>query len=102
MAQDEIHLGDIGTIFRLTIKDGDDVIDISGASTKDIVFTNPSGTKTTQAGSFTNTGTDGQLQYASVSGDLDEVGTWEIQASIVISAGTFKSDIAIFEVHRNL
>ena len=102
MAANEIHLNDIGTIFRLTIKDGDSVVDISGATTKNIIFTSPGGTSTTQAGSFTNSGTDGKLQYTSVSGDINEVGTWELQASLVMTAGTFKSDVSMFEVHRNI
>ncbi len=102
MAQDEIHVGDIGTIFEVTVKDGASAVDISSATTKDLIFTSPGGTATTRAGSFKTDGTDGILQYTTLTGNIDEVGTWQIQASVVVTLGTFKSDIALFEVHKNL
>ena len=99
----EIHKNDIGTVFRLTLKDNGSAVDISSASaTKDIIFKKPSGLIVTQGASFTSDGTDGKIQYASVAGDLDEVGHWEMQASVVITAGTFKSEIEGFQVKRNL
>lgn len=99
---EEIHLNDIGTIFRFTVKDGSAVLDISGASTKNIVFKKPTGATLTKAGSFFTDGTDGILQYTTLTGDLDTLRIWQAQVSLVLAAGTWKTDVVEFTVHENL
>ena len=42
MAANEIHLNDIGTQFLLTVKDGSSAVDISSATTKQIIIKNVS------------------------------------------------------------
>jgi len=98
----EIHVDDIGTVFTITIKDGADAVDISTATTKNIVFKQPDKTLVTQSGSFVTDGTDGKIQYTTVSGDLADAGNWSLQAEIVITSGEWSSDIYGFEVHKNL
>ena len=100
----EIHLGDIGTTFRLTIVDCDDVaIDISSATVKNIIFKKPSGTSVTQDGVFYTDGTDGILEYVTIADDLDTAGeTWKIQAFVTLNTGTWSSDIGTFTVYDNL
>lgn len=102
MAVNEIHQNDIGTQFRVTVYDGDTVVDISGATTKTIKFQKPSGTVVSKTASFVTSGTDGVMQYATVAGDLDEVGGWLAQAYLVLADWTGHSDICQFEVHDNL
>ena len=102
MAANEIHLGDIGTVFVVTVKDGSSTIDISGATTKQIILVAPDGGKLTKTASFTTDGTDGKMQYAAVSGDLDEAGWWKLQGRVVLTSGTWSTDITRFEVHQNL
>lgn len=102
MAKNEIHVGDIGTTFRVLVKDGSDVVDISSATTKQILFTKPSTDTLTKDASFTTDGSDGLIEYDTLSGDLDESGIWKIQAYLVLSGGSWHSDIAIFKVHGNL
>ncbi len=102
MAQDEIHVGDIGTVFETTIKDGDSIIDISSASTKSIIFRKPDKTTVTKAGSFTTDGTDGKLRYAIIADDLDAAGKWKIQVKIIMPSGTWYTDTGSFRVHENL
>jgi len=103
MSANEIHKSDIGTLFKVTIKDGDTAVDISSASvTKQIVFRKPSGTLLTKAASFFTDGTDGILTYTSISGDLNEIGSWKLQAYVVLGSNEFRSDLASFKVHRNL
>ena len=106
MPKNEIRVSDIGTKFLVTIKDGDSVVDISGtgsdAANKRIIFKKPSGSTVDQAASFNSDGTDGKLYYTTVSDDLDEDGIWKMQAKVIISAQTFRSDIHTFKVHRNL
>ena len=103
MAANEIHVDDVGTKFVVTIKDDTAIINISGATTKDIIFKKPSGTKVTAAASFETDGTDGVLKYITTGPELDETGTYKIQAHVVLSAGNdFHSDISTFKVHRNI
>ena len=97
-----IRQDDYGTKFEVTINDENGVVDVSGATTKNIRFEKPSGTKITQAASFTNIGTDGKIEYTTVSGDLNEAGTWKIQAQISTADGDWKSNISAFEVIGNL
>ena len=103
MAANEIHQNDIGTVFEVTLQDGEVVVDISTATTKEIVFRKPNaGAVLTRAATFKTDGTDGILQYVTVSGDLDTVGEWHIQSHVIISAGEWRSDIGTFDVLGNL
>lgn len=103
MSSGEIHVGDIGTIFRVTVTDQDgSIVDISGASTRLILLRDPYGKKLSKTGAFTTDGTDGKMQYASVSGDIGRAGTWKIQGKVIIPAGTFYTDITEFEVYSNV
>ncbi|MFA5216867.1 BppU family phage baseplate upper protein [Sulfuricurvum sp.] len=101
---EEVHVGDIGTKFLVTVKEGDDPVDISEATTKNIIFKKPNGTSVTKAGIFETDGTDGKIYYKTLSAsDLDVAGIWTIQASIVLpSLGTWKSSIGNFKVYDNL
>ena len=102
MAADEIHQGDIGTTFRATIQQDASVIDISGASTLQMIFEKPSGSTMTKTATLYSDGTDGKMQYATVSGDLDETGSWRVQAYIALDTWQGKTDMYTFEVHPNL
>ena len=102
MAANEIHLNDIGTQFLLTVKDGSSAVDISSATTKQIIIKKPSGTKVTANTAFSTDGTDGKMYYNAGDGDLDEAGSYKLQGKVVISDGTFYTDITSFKVHRNL
>ena len=102
MAADEIHVGDIGTVFSVTVKDGTTVVDISNASTKQILLQDPDGTTQTKTAEYETDGTDGVIKYTTVSGDLTLAGTWKIQAKVVITAGTWNTDVQEFKVYANL
>lgn len=103
MAANEIHLDDIGTVFEITVMDGDDVVDISEATTKEIIFRKPDGSKVTQTADFITDGSDGEIQYVSVEDDLDQAGAWHIQSYLVLPDDwTGHSDVGDFKVHKNL
>ena len=87
-------VGDIGTIIELTIKDQDlAVVDISSASTLQILMKAPDGTVTTQTGVLSGDGTDGKMRYVTQAGDWTMHGVWEIQGRAVITAGTFRTRV---------
>lgn len=99
----EIHFNDIGTEFKVTLKDGDAaVVDVSTALMMSIVFKAPSGATKEMVAEFDTDGTDGVIKYITEDGDLDELGTWRIQAVIDLPSGTWHSDIEKFKVYANL
>ena len=106
MAKNEIRKNDIGVAFRLTFKDQDDaVVDISSETTKQIFFKKPDKTVVTQTAAWPSggSGTNGQLEYVTVSGDLNATGTWEWQGYVVLSDGSeYRTDREEFLVLDNL
>ena len=101
MAANEIHQNDL-TTFEIEVYDGDTLVDISGATTKQIKFYDPTGTTTTKTASFTTDGTDGKMDYTCVADDLDVVGTWQYQGYLVMPGFTGHTDIHRFQVYANL
>lgn len=98
------HIGDIGTRFELIVTDEDDaIVDISSATTKEMIFKPPCGVPKTQTAAFVTDGTDGKIEYVTTAAsDLDEAGTWYRSAHVVLTSGTWSSDWVAFEVRRNL
>lgn len=81
-------LGDVGTVYRATVKDQDNVVvDVSGASTKEIIFRSPTGVLKPFDAAFTTDGIDGQIEYKTLTGNINEEGTWEWQPHVIITAG---------------
>ena len=99
---DEIHKNDVGTIIRLTVTDDGSAVDLSASSTKQILLRKPSGQVLTKTASFTTDGTNGQIQYTTIAGDLNEVGDWRAQASLVFASSSWLSSILVFTVHENV
>lgn len=103
MSTGEIRVGDIGTQFLITVNDQDNVaVDISSATTIQIILKKPGGTVLTKTALLNSDGTDGKMYYNSVSGDLDECGRWKLQGRVVIGSNDWKTDIETFKVYRNL
>lgn len=101
MPKNEIHKGDIGTIFEFTVKDGSNVVDISSA-TMEIYFRFASGTTITRTGVLVNDGTDGKMKYTTIVGDLSESGDLSIQAKVTIGSGVWKTDVQNVRIFDNL
>ena len=100
MAQGEIHKDDIGTQFTASFLDGTATVNVSGATTKQLLFVKPSGAIVIQIGSD---GTDtNQLTYTTVTGDLNETGEFKLQGFITIGGSSWHSDISTFTVHPNV
>ena len=98
----EIHVNNVGTLFKVTIYDGTTAVDVSTATTKQIIFKKPNGESVTKTALFYTDGSDGIIQYTSVAGDLDVKGVWKIQAFVDMTAGDFYSDWGDFIVYDNL
>jgi len=102
MAANEIHKDDYGTVFTITIKDGDSAVDISAATIKKLIFQDPDGRATEKDAEFSTDGSDGIITYTTKVGDLYKAGLWKLQARITGNTGTWSSDIDEFTVYDNL
>lgn len=102
MACTEVRMGDIGTVIEITVIDCGSVVNLSTATTKELIFKNPDGIiKTTTAG-FVTDGTDGKIAYTTVADFLDVEGTWKVQANIIMPSWTGRSSVSTFTVKSNL
>ena len=102
MAADEIHVADVGTVITVTFKDDTTVVDISGATTKEIWLRDPANTTVKTGGTFTSDGTDGKLFITSEAATFGSEGLWDIQGQVILPGGTWHSDVTVFRVHPNL
>ncbi len=103
MTEIYVHNGDVGTIFRLVITDTAGApIDVSTATATIIHFQDPLGNKTQKTAAFTTDGKDGKIQYATIAGDIDKVGTWQIQGYIETGLGKFWTKKGAFKVYSTL
>lgn len=99
----EIHVGDIGTAFRATVKDEDGaIVNIASAASMLMWFQKPDGTVVSRTASLVNDGVDGLMQYITQAGDLDQAGSWKSQGVVDIGGGRWHSDISKFKVYANL
>lgn len=98
----EIHYGDIGVNFNITVMNGTAVLDVSNADNISIIFQKPDGSDLIKTASLITDGTDGNIRYTTIVGDLDQVGTWQIQAKVDFTASVFSTDIQKFKVYRNI
>lgn len=104
MSDITIHVGDVGTVFRLTIVEADGVtpIDVSAATVKSILFQKGNGARTKKTATLYTDGTDGVIQYTAVAGDVDSAGNWQLQGYVEIPDGKFYSEILRFRVLDNI
>jgi hypothetical protein len=100
----EIHKDDIGTRFLLTVKDGSDLVNISGATALQVDFRKPNDSIINRVGLRLDDGSSvsGVMYYDVVAGDLDEAGMYKVQGKVFLPSGTFHTDIHTFKVHCNL
>lgn len=86
----------------LTMKDSEDAaIDISSASTISFYFVKPDTSVITRTGTLYTDGTDGKVQYITVSGDLDQVGLWSVYVYIAVGSQELNSDETGFFVYAS-
>ncbi len=98
----EIHVDDVGTVFRATVKDeNDDPVNLIG-STVVFRFKLPDASILTKSATFVNDGSDGLVYYTIEEGDLSIHGRWEVQAFVDYGTVEWYSDVYKFKVYKNL
>jgi len=90
-----VSKNDFGFVIeREIVNQSHDAIDISSAGTLPSAnalcqFELPDGTTTSKNAAYTNTGTDGRLQYTMATGVLTVAGTWKFQFKVILSSAQF-------------
>jgi hypothetical protein len=103
-----IFVDDEGTIFRLTVQECiNDVltpVDVSSQTNMDFIFKKPDGSTISPNPTpvFTTNGTDGVIEYTTVTGDIDQAGVWCLQAEVTLPSGIFRTSIVKFDVDEKL
>ena len=101
-SRNNIQVNAINLIVELEIREGYSALDISSASTKQIIIKKPDDSVITNTTGFSTDGKDGLIYYKTVTGDLSVSGTYEVQGYIVMATFTGYSTINTFEVYDNL
>jgi len=109
----QIHIGDVDTSFVFEVKDltgidCDDpticdppALDLTGA-TAEMFFKKPDDSVVTVTATVLSPATDGKIEYRTVSGFLDQAGTWRRQGRVSIPPGSWSTGEICFEVFKNL
>jgi len=79
----KIEQAAVGVRFVVEILDNGVAVDISAATTMEVCLRAPSGGDKVKTATFTNTGSDGKIQFDTVVTDLDELGRWKVGAHII-------------------
>lgn len=86
----ERRVGEIGVPIRIRIESSPGIAeDISSATSLEIFLRDPSGNiSSPYAASFVTDGTDGEFEYLTESGVLDEAGKWRFWGRVVTDTQT--------------
>ncbi len=91
----EARKNDVGVILRGTVKEGGTPLDVSAATLLELLLTPPRGEPRTRAVVFFTDGSDGIVDYVTVGGDLNVVGTWQVQIHAVFATGLDVTSAAV-------
>mgnify|MGYP001567167843 FL=1 len=92
-------VGDIGKDIEVTVMEDGAVLNISTATTKELIFTHADGTTKTFAAAFVGTGTDGKIKYTTVlTSDFDKPGRWQVQWHVIVGSRNIKGEAKGFVV----
>lgn len=103
----DMHVGDWGTTFEMTImrRDTNKPLSLAGTETRLFLFQPPGeGAESfVKTATISNgTGTDGKLKYIFEEGDIEVPGDWEVQALVLGPDGQWHTDITTFTVGENI
>lgn len=98
----EFGKGDIGNTLILTVLEDDIAKDISNATVKEYFIKRPNEIIVKVTAIFNTNGSDGKLKYVFIANDLDFIGLYEVQVSLVTPLWTGKSSSYFFIVRDTL
>jgi hypothetical protein len=78
-------------------------IDISAGTTLEYMAKKPGANgPIAMTATFVTDGTDGKLRHVVTSGEIDTIGTWQIQTHVVMPTAELYSAVMFFEVKANV
>lgn len=104
MSQQPIQVGAIGATIRITVADPDgNALDISTCTrTNNLYLRSPTNRVLIKTPTFVTDGTNGQIEYDTISGDLDVAGNWRAQFKLVMGGDTIPTSVTNFPVESNI
>lgn len=103
---DELYSGSVGVVFRTIVYDSADLatpmdLEAEGLDRAEALFRKPNGVVLTRSLNFVTDGTDGEMQYTFVAGELVDIGVWSYRAIFYFANGSiFPSNPGSFEVKK--
>jgi hypothetical protein len=98
----EPHVGDVGTVFQVQVRDGVLPADLSGAICLSMMFVSAKGRRFIVPALLATDGQDGLVRYTTMVGDLDAPGLWHLQVLVSMPLGSWCSGETSFSVLPNL
>lgn len=99
----EIHVGDVGTVFLVTVyKQDETIFNLASATSLEIRFIAPDREVVDKTALLFTSGTDGKMYYTLDDGDIYIAGTWKYQGIIEFASGTWHTNVVEFTVYPNI
>jgi len=103
MASYDLQVGAVGAVITVTCTSGGAALDVTGATTLQVVMLSPAGVRNAATAVVVGDGADGVISYTTEAGDIYMPGTWKAQAYAVLAGGDeFYSSVTTFTVGPNL
>jgi hypothetical protein len=91
----KIYQNDWGVVFSVLVS-----IDLTLATAYKLKIIKPDGRNVEWIPTVVSPATSGYLTYTSVSGDLDVVGNYKLNAYVTFTTGVFTGETAVFRVYK--
>jgi len=100
----DLHVDDIGTMLRFTIKENNAAVDLSGSDFVSATLHLQKKDKTIVyfPMTFWTDGKDGKVKVVTQQGNVDQKGTWKAQIYVQMTSGSWHTSIVDLTVEANL
>ena len=99
----EVHVNDWGTVLKITLKDGANVVPLADATEIKMRLSDPDDVTTIKDLTVvTPPGTEGKVKYVFLANELHTAGGWDYQVKVTFPAGFWQSDLLSFTVYENI
>lgn len=104
LSEQALQVGAVNAAIVVTLVEDGAAVNLSTATSKQLVFRKPRGVVEVKDASFVTDGTDGQLVYFTEEGFLDRPGKYQVQADVVYPGSGYDgpSQVGEFPVLENI
>lgn len=93
-----MHVGDVGTVITVEVREGSSPVDISGYTVLKISLEKPDETMIIRDAILKTDGTDGKMRITIQAGDLDLDGQWKIEGFVGNGTDGWSTDFITVDV----